>query len=636
MTTTFPTDNRTIVNESDNTGDWTATDGPTAFSSSPSPIESTNCMGMNVSNTTEDAYDTITSDDWSNGSLFVWMRPFGTMDTTANGGAAIQVGDGTNRIAYHVGGSDVTGFRHESGPIEWSCFILDLGNKPANNTALAGTEGNLNEAAITQVGTYFTTIVKSVGGVENCFWDIIRWANPGDDVVMQGGTTSGAAGNGAEAAVVDRGTGNQQAYGVIRELGAGVYGIQGNLTIGNSASASDQFWEETNVTYSWEDRGLSSTNYYRFSIIGSSTATNCEASFTASTFVVPTAASASFDGNGADLTVCNMIGCTFIGFDQGIETSDDTGDDWTNCTFIGNDEIVANGCDLSGGTFSEYTGAANGGVITYDLNVDPDGELDDLTISKTSGTAHHAIDFGANIPTSSITLRNCAFGTDFSASENTSPTAEAGNETFAFRDTTGTLTVNLVGCTGNFGYYSAGVDVTIVADPATTKVTVEDSTGAMLQNARVFLETSDNGGGSGFPYQASITSLTQSSGTATCDTTTAHGLVTGDQIVIRGAQPDGYNKVASITVTDTDTFTYSVDSGLSSPATGTPIVSYVAVHGLTNSLGVIQSDKVWPASQGLSGWARKSTSSPYFVEAGISIADASSGTDLLLALQSDE
>jgi len=158
----------------------------------------------------------------------------------------------------------------------------------------------------------------------------------------------------------------------------------------------------------------------------------------------------------------------------------------------------------------------------------------------------------------------------------------------------------------------------------------------MLQNARVFLETSDNGGGSGFPYQASITSLTQSSGTATCDTTTAHGLVTGDQIVIRGAQPDGYNKVASITVTDTDTFTYSVDSGLSSPATGTPIVSYVAVHGLTNSLGVIQSDKVWPASQGLSGWARKSTSSPYFVEAGISIADASSGTDLLLALQSDE
>ena len=348
MTTTFPTDNRNILNEADATAGWTATDGPDLFTTSPDPIESTGCLGMQVSNSVENAYLGITSDDYSGGgTLSVWIQDRAEFELTANTGIGIVVGDGTNRIAYSVGGSDGTAFRHDTGPVKWACFLLDIANKPSNFIALAGSEANLNEAAITQVGVYFETIVKSVGGATNCFWDVIRWADNGDDVVIQGGTTSGAAGNGSEAAAVDRSTGNQQAYGVIRELGSGVYGIQGNLTLGNSASASDQYWEETNVTYTWEDRGLSANNYYRFALIGSSTATNCEFSFNASTFTVPAAASASFNGNGADITVCDIIGCTFIGFDQGIETSSLTSADWTGCSFIGNGQIVANGCDIS-------------------------------------------------------------------------------------------------------------------------------------------------------------------------------------------------------------------------------------------------------------------------------------------------
>jgi hypothetical protein len=94
--------------------------------------------------------------------------------------------------------------------------------------------------------------------------------------------------------------------------------------------------------------------------------------------------------------------------------------------------------------------------------------------------------------------------------------------------------------------------------------------------------------------------------------------------------------VASITVVDTDTFTYSVTSGISSPATGTPVFSYVPVHGLTNSLGVIQSSKTWPASQGITGWVRKSTTSPYYKQSNISIADASGGTDALIQMILDE
>lgn len=640
MTTTLVSDGRSIVNECDNIGDWTATDGPTAFSASPSPIESTNCMGMNVSNTNENAYDTITSDDYSSGSLFVWMRPFGTMDTLANGGASIQVGDGTNRIAYHVLGSDQSGFRHQSGPIEWTCAVLDLGNKPANFVALAGAEANLNEAAITQVGVRFATIAKSVGGVENCFWDIIRWANPGDALVFRGGTTAGAAGNGSEIATIDQGTGNQQAYGVWRELGSGLYGIQGNITLGDTASSANQFWEETNVTYAWEERLLSTNNYYRFNLVGSSTATTCSFIFTGCTFVVPSANDALFNANGADIDVCTMDGCTFIGFTNttgvGVETSDDTGDNWQNCSFVNCDRIDANGCDLSGSSVLTSNVAADEGALFYDLATDPDGELDNMTFSQ-GANAHHAIRFGTNVP-SAMTLRNCAFN-GFSA------TADANGATFRFDDTTGTITFNLVNCTvdgnpasdANIGIDdAAGVTVNLVIDPVTTQFTVEDLAGSPLQNVRVLAETADNGGGSGLPYQESV-SITQSAGTATV-THTAHGLETNDYVVIRGAQPDGYNRVAQITVTGVNTYTMTVPSGLSSPATGTPVASYAPIGGqLTNASGVVSSSKTWPASQGLTGWARlKNASSPFYKDADINVSDASSGTNITLTLQPDE
>ena len=374
MTTTVADDTaRIILNECDANTGWTGTSTVTA-ANAPVAVEATNQLGMGVSTSTDDAYVSITSDDYSGGgTLSVWVQANGNMDTLVNGGIMIQVTDGTNYIGYHVGGSDKSAFRHDDGPVKWECYLLDLANKPANFQVLSGggVEANLNEAAITEVGVGFVTLSKALGGGTNCYWDIIRFADNAAAVTFVGGTTSGAAGNAEETAILDRAVTNQQALGVLRQLATGVYGIQGNIILGDSASASDQFWEESNVTYAWEDRGLSTNNYYRFSLIGSSTATNCEFSFTSTAFTVPALASASFDGNGADITVCDMISCSFIGFDQGIETSDDIGDSWINCNYIANDQVVFNGCDMSGSSFSEYVGAANTSILQILLNVFP-------------------------------------------------------------------------------------------------------------------------------------------------------------------------------------------------------------------------------------------------------------------------
>lgn len=66
-----------------------------------------------------------------------------------------------------------------------------------------------------------------------------------------------------------------------------------------------------------------------------------------------------------------------------------------------------------------------------------------------------------------------------------------------------------------------------------------------------------------------VTSVTRSATTATVTTTANHGLSTGNWVTMVGASPDGYNGIVQITVTGLATFTYTVDGGLTTPATGT-------------------------------------------------------------------
>lgn len=65
-----------------------------------------------------------------------------------------------------------------------------------------------------------------------------------------------------------------------------------------------------------------------------------------------------------------------------------------------------------------------------------------------------------------------------------------------------------------------------------------------------------------------VSSLTQSGGTATLVSSIAHGLSTGDSVYIAGADQTEYNGTHTITVTNATTFTFAVDSGAVTPATG--------------------------------------------------------------------
>lgn len=75
-----------------------------------------------------------------------------------------------------------------------------------------------------------------------------------------------------------------------------------------------------------------------------------------------------------------------------------------------------------------------------------------------------------------------------------------------------------------------------------------------------------------------LTSLTQTGGLATA-TLAGHGLQTGDVVRIADADQAGYNGTHRITRVDDDTYTFAVDSGTVSPATGTVTALLLQQHG---------------------------------------------------------
>lgn len=93
-------------------------------------------------------------------------------------------------------------------------------------------------------------------------------------------------------------------------------------------------------------------------------------------------------------------------------------------------------------------------------------------------------------------------------------------------------------------------------------------TGLGAMTERLTIQTST-------PVAVSISSITRSSTTATVTTAAAHGYADGDYVTVAGADQSGYNlSEVAIDVTGTTTFTYQVNSGTVSPATGTMTVLF--------------------------------------------------------------
>lgn len=498
------TDHRTIIDEGDANTAWTTTSSLTAASSEPDPIETANRLGMVVSTSTQNSYVSITSTDMSSGYLlYFWVSHRAALDTTTNGGLMIQVGDTAttvNRIGFHVAGSDKLAFTHFDGPIPWQCLVIDTATLSSfSQTVFSGSFANLALTAVTKLGVAFKTLAKSIGGSVNCFIDICYYMNPslndGCAISVTGGT-SGDPGTFTQIAAADRGVGDVSggtavyAVGIIRELGTGLYGLQGPIRFGNATGTSSSWFEDKNVAIAFEDRDFQTTKY-KIVIVDNGTGTTTfklgtkigtGSSATGGdgcSLTVPTGVGGLFDAaTDTDVTDVFIYGSTFSGFSNGIKLR--TGHEFIGCTVNTSGTIEAGGATLVNTAVAASTATR---ALLWDVNADTSSKLDGMSFSS-SGTGH-AIELGTNCP-SEITFNNITFSSYATSNGST------GNECL-YNNSQKSITINISG--GDVPTYRNGTSAsTTIVSSVPVSITVVDVTNTPIQTAQVavYLSSDDS------------------------------------------------------------------------------------------------------------------------------------------------
>lgn len=570
-------DGTRVVDASTTTG-WTAeTATPTA-----EPdffYQGTGSISAQIKTSEIGFYYTSSSQDMTTPKVWVAKILATNKDVLDGNGLILRIGSATT--AYYQYNNV---FSAASYPIPGGFQIVCI--DPNVSQWRSSTTGAPNLAAVIYwaIRADFSATSKS----QNVAIDAIDHMTLGKGLTGTAGDGGSADGTFASFVTADEGTAANR-WGIVATRDGILY-VNGVLTIGSSGAATE-FTDSNQVLVFPHHRVTNGFCGIDFNIENASTVLSI-----LSCFFSGRGGLFSSDDTRPDYAVVgtagtlNVSGCTFAVFRQIDWNSDVTAQ---NTSYINGLRVVAAGADLKGAKFSGCTGAADAAYLGWNVATDPDGFLDDSSFTKGT-TATHAIEFGTTSPTD-LTLRGIDFsGYNASNSQNDS--------TLLIQRTTGTVTINLVGCTGNVSYKSAGATVVFVVDPVTLTLTAKDiNTAAAIQNAYVLAIA-----GTDFLGGTTVT-ITRSGSTATV-AHTAHGFVTGNKVRIRGADQSEYNGIFVITVTGTDEYTYAVAGTPDTPATGTIKSALVILDGLTNASGVISDTRSWSSDQAFIGVVRKMTS----------------------------
>jgi hypothetical protein len=320
----------------------------------------------------------------------------------------------------------------------------------------------------------------------------------------------------------------------------------------------------------------------------------------------------------------NISGCLFSGMDTfAFKASSDV----LACTFLACGVVTANGAKLAGTKFSGFAGAADSSQVVWDTAADVDGKLDGCAFAK-GAAATHAVQLGTTSPTS-VTFRGCAFSGYNAANEQ-------NDSTILVSRMSGTVTINVVGCSGNISYKRAAgstATVVIASNPVSATVTVKDTAvpPVAIEGARVLVLAYSGGP---MPYNATVTIA--NAGTTATVSHTAHGMASNDKVQITGASLWQNNGVFIITKVNDNQYTYTLPEAPGSSPTGTIKATYAALEGLTSAAGVVTMSRSFTSDQPVTGRARKSSSAPFYKTTDFTgTIKSASGLDVTVQLQLD-
>ena len=175
--------------------------------------------------------------------------------------------------------------------------------------------------------------------------------------------------------------------------------------------------------------------------------------------------------------------------------------------------------------------------------------------------------------------------------------------------------------------------VNLIQAPEVSVTCVDPSTGSAIQDVRVLM-TAATGGDLPFEDSVTITSI----GTTATVTHSSHGLRSGLKVLISGANQNVYNGVYEITVTGINSYTYTMASSGTSPATGTIVSTSVIIDGLTGVTGIISAvpKHRYTSDQPVLVAARKGSASPFYKGGGGTFNVVETGLDSTVFLVKDE
>lgn len=545
----------------------------------------------------------------TDGAVIYWAKydAAGSLDSKANGGLQMIIGSGSgDYYHYYIGGEDTLAFA------SWRPYTVDPNTATADNTT--GTPSG-SERWVGILGNLPTTSGPTKGNPIAI--DAIRYGRC--DVEY----TAGSVGDGyntfagAEAYAND----STRRWGLI-ELLDGAFQVQGFHSFGTSGTAVD-FNDSNEVIFIRNSTDANETNdavssaFNRFEVLNASSSVVWDNIIFQA---LGTVARGVFVHTAGTWTVTN---CQFVDVDT---TTLLAASSFTNTTWRRTNAVTAPGSTLTGSKILESTVGADAGALVWSVTTDTDGKLDGMEFTKGSA-AHHAISL-TNSTASNYTLRNCTF-TDFNATDG------QNDSVIYVAATTGSMTISAVNCTGTVSVKSAGATVTVSVDPITVKVTTKTSAGAIVGSCSVHLRASDGTGP--FPFEESVT-ITRASTTATVSHT-AHGMASNDKILLRGITDKTEDiGVHQITYINANSYSYTTTDSGSTNYTGTITCTFVALDGTTDAgTGVLSGTRVYATDQPVTGWARKSTSSPYYKEGPLTgSVDSADGYDVTAIMVSDE
>ena len=371
-------DNRTTIDEADSLTNWTGpSDVETEFAEGTGSVAG----AINIASD-EYFYTTASPIDMhavTGSTLFyVYTTNTAIQATWESHYHTLLIGDGTNQVGFDMAGSDRQVFSHSDGPVIWQSFVLDTAMASGMDTAghtteYAGTFAALDFINLEDFGVGFITLSKALGGGFNCLVDILRYGN--DGITVTSGTVANP-GTFLDVAVEDRDTADGKGFGIIRELGTGLYGVQGPLNLGSGLGSIDCRFEDSGFVISFENRDIDDDKYY-MAVRGNTTSGTHV--FLDNATVTTAGPKVELDFSSDDIDDLEFDNIVFTGLGNAATFGNDTAAQnhrITSCSFIGQgqvdpgktrflDNVISNGTNITGDMLLDDDGSSNLSGITF-------------------------------------------------------------------------------------------------------------------------------------------------------------------------------------------------------------------------------------------------------------------------------